>query len=213
MIHMGIQLAAKSREDLKRSATTAFRKEGFVPGVVYGKEKTTKAIAINEIELVKMVRDEGRNAIISLDVENGEKVDVMLHDYQMDPIRNELVHVDFYVVDMSEEMEATVPLTLVGEAAGSKAGGVLQQPLFELVVLAKPRDIPEEISIDVTSLEIGDVLAISDLPKGENYSFVDEEDTTVVTVTAPEVEEEPTEEDEGNVEPELVDAKPETEEE
>lgn len=207
---MGITLTAKSRENLKKSATKAFRSEGLVPGVVYGKDKTTKAIAINEIELVKTVRDEGRNAIISLEVENSDNVDVMLHDYQMDPIRNELVHVDFYVVDMSEEMEATVPLSVVGEAKGSKAGGVLQQPLFELTVLAKPRDIPEEITIDVTELQIGDVLVVSDLPKGSNYSFVDDADTTVVTVTAPEVEKEPTEED-GNVEPELVDAKPEKE--
>src|SRR5699024_6185476 len=118
MKDMAVELKAKERTDFRRSANKAVRNSGYVPSVVYGKEKEAKAISVNESELVKTVRDEGRNAMISLDVENGEKVDVMLHDYQMDSLRNELIHADFYVVDMSEEMEATVPLVVTGEAKG-----------------------------------------------------------------------------------------------
>lgn|SRR5699024_110822 len=213
MKDMAVELKAKERTDFRRSANKAVRNEGFVPSVVYGKDKEAKAISVNEIELVKTVRDEGRNAIISLDVENGETVDVMLHDYQMDSLRNELIHADFYVVDMSEEMEAAVPLVITGEAKGAKAGGVLQQPYFELTVLAKPRDIPEEITADVTELEIGDSLTVAELPKSPEFSYVDDEETAVVTVTAPEVEKEPVEGEDENVEPELVDAKEEEDEE
>ena len=201
---MAVTLSAKSRENLKKSATNSIRKEGFVPAVVYGREEASQPISINELELVKTVRDEGRNAIISLKVEGSKSFDVMLHDYQMDPIKNALVHADFYVVNMSQEMEAVVPLEVVGEAKGSKKGGVLQQPLFELMVSAKPKDIPESVKVDVSSLEIGDTLTIADLPKSSSYSYVDDAETTVFTVTLPTVEEPEDQEVDENAEPELV---------
>lgn len=201
---MAVTLSAKSRENLKKSATNSIRKEGFVPAVVYGREEASQPISINELELVKTVRDEGRNAIISLNVEGSNSFDVMLHDYQMDPIKNELVHADFYVVNMSQEMEAVVPLEVEGEAKGSKKGGVLQQPLFELMVSAKPKDIPESVKVDVSDLEIGDTLTIADLPKSSSYSYVDDADTTVFTVTVPTVEEPEDQEADENAEPELV---------
>ncbi|MFZ3578494.1 50S ribosomal protein L25/general stress protein Ctc [Virgibacillus sp. DJP39] len=209
---MTVKLKAVSRENQAHSALKGIRESGLVPGVVYGKAKESKSIAVDSIELVKTVRDEGRNAIISLDIENDSSVDVMLHDYQMNPIKDELVHVDFYIVNMSEEMDVEVPLHLVGEAQGSKDGGVLQQPMYELQVRAKPGDIPEEISIDVSKLEIGDSISIADLPTGKNYEFLDDADTTVVTVVPPDtiedIEEEETDE---NAEPELVGAESEEE--
>ncbi|WLV24757.1 50S ribosomal protein L25/general stress protein Ctc [Aciduricibacillus chroicocephali] len=202
---MAVTLSAKSRENLKKSATKHIRKEGLVPGVVYGREEASQPISINELELVKTVRDEGKNAIISLNVEGSKSFDVMLHDYQMDPIKNELTHVDFFVVNMSEELEATVPVQVVGEAKGAKEGGVLQQPVFELVVSAKPKDIPETIEIDVSALEIGDVLTVADLPKDANYRVVDDSDSTLATVTAPTVvEDTDTADAEGSAEPERV---------
>lgn len=211
---MGVKLAAKPRTVFTKSATNELRNEGFIPAVLYGKEKEAKSIVVNEMELVKTVRDEGRNAIISLDIENGDSFDVMLHDYQMHTLKNELIHADFYVVDMDAEMEAQVPLRVLGEAKGAREGGVLQQPVFEVTVLAKPREIPEEITFDVSELEIGDVITVADLPEVAEYSFVDEPDTTLATVTAPQAEEEETEVDADlSVEPELVDAKDEDEEE
>src|SRR5699024_2268810 len=212
MKDIAVELQAKERTDFRRSANKAVRNSGYVPSVVYGKEKEAKAISVNEIELVKTVRDEGRNAIISLDVENGEKVDVMLHDYQMDSLRNELIHADFYVVDMSDEMEATVPLVVTGEAKVAKAGRVLVPSSDELTELDKPRDIPEEITADVTELASGDSLTVAELTKSPEFSYVYGAETAVVTVTAPEVEKEPVEGEEANVEPELVDAKEEDEE-
>src|SRR5699024_12099288 len=81
------------------------------------------------------------NTIISLDIDSGETVDVMVHDYQKDPLKGDVTHLDFYVVNMSEEMDVEVVLHLEGEPQGVKEGGILQQPIYELQVRAKPRDI------------------------------------------------------------------------
>lgn len=206
---MTVKLRATLRNSQERSALRKTRDSGHVPAVVYGKAKESKSIAVDSIALVKTVRDEGRNAIITLDIENDKPVDVMLHDYQMNPIKDELIHVDFYIVNMSEEMDVDVQLHLVGEAQGSKNGGVLQQPMYEISVRAKPGNIPDEISVDVSKLEVGDSISIADLPKGENYEFLEDEDTTIATVIPPDTIEETEEGTDSNVEPELVGAEPE----
>ncbi|MFB1051074.1 50S ribosomal protein L25/general stress protein Ctc [Paraliobacillus sp. JSM ZJ581] len=201
---MAIQLKAKRREDLKKSNTKQIRQSGRIPAVVYGNNKKSTTISIDSIELLKTVRDEGKNAIITLDVE-GESLDVMLHDYQIEPLRDELVHADFYVVNMSQEMDVEVIIRLEGEAKGSKEGGVLQQPLYEIAVRAKPADIPEEITIDVSDLQIGDSIMVADLKDGKNYEILEDENTTIVTVTAPDTAEETTEEEQS--EPEVINEK------
>lgn len=211
---MAVTLQAKQREDLTLSATKKVRSTGGIPAVVYGKDKETLAISVDYLDLIKTVRDEGRYAVISLDVEGGKKVDVMLHEYQVHPVKGHVTHADFYVVDMTEEMDVSVPLRLEGEAVGSKEGGILQQPLFELEVRAIPREIPEEISIDVSELGIGDSLTIADLPKSDVYEVLHEADESIATVLPPEAEEE--EDDEAgdvSLEPELVGADEDEEEE
>ena len=207
MIKMALTLKATKREDFKSSTTKQIRQGGLVPAVVYGKEKESKHVSVDSISLLKMVRDEGRNAIISLDLEGDEPVDVMLHDYQIEPIKDELVHVDFYIVNMSQEMDVEVSLRLEGEAQGSKDGGVLQQPLYELQVRAKPNNIPDEITVDIAALEIGDSITIADLPVSDKYEFLEDSDTTIATVLQPDTldEEEETDAD-ASAEPELVGA-------
>lgn len=203
---MAIKLQAKNRENLSRGETKQIREAGFIPAVVYGKEQEAVTVSVNNLDLLKTVRDEGRNAIITLEIEGTDSLDVMLHDYQTHPVKGNVTHIDFYVVDMSEELDVTVPVRLEGEAAGSREGGVLQQPVFELTVRAKPRELPEEIVIDVTALEIGDTLTVADLPKADKYEVVDDVETTVATVTAPEAEVEETTDGDVSVEPELVGA-------
>lgn len=204
---MAIKLKASKRENLQKSVTNQLREDGFIPAVLYGREKEASTISVNRIELVKTLREEGRNAIITLDIENGETVDVMLHEYQMHPIKDVILHADFYVVDLSEEMDVEVPLRLEGEAQGSKDGGILQQPLYVLQVRAKPNEIPDEITVDVSALEIGDNLTIADLPKAKEYEFLDDPETGIAIVLPPEAEEEEaTEEVDLSVEPEVVGA-------
>lgn len=204
---MAIKLKALKRDDLSNSVTKQLRADGQVPAVVYGKDKDSKTVAVNSIDLLKTVRDEGRNAIITLDIENGTSVDVMLHEYQIDPIKDSLIHVDFYVVDMSEEMEISVPVRIEGEAAGAKEGGVMQQPQHEVLVNAKPANFPDEITVDVSELQIGDVITVQDLPVSDKYEFVDEPDAVIVTIVPPAEEESESQLPDEGAEPELVNAK------
>ncbi|HHU20152.1 MAG TPA: 50S ribosomal protein L25/general stress protein Ctc [Bacilli bacterium] len=210
---MAVKLRAERRDDLTKSHTNQLRKKGFIPSVVYGNDKEAITVAVENIELLKTLRDEGRNAVITLDIEQGESVEVMLHEYQMDPLRDEVIHADFYVVDMSQEMDVTVTIQLEGEPAGVRDGGILQQPLYELQVRATPANIPDQITINVADLAIGDAISVSDLDKAEGYEVTEDPDTTIVTITAPQAEEElESSADDEIVEPELVDQKGDTEE-
>ncbi|UOQ91355.1 50S ribosomal protein L25/general stress protein Ctc [Halobacillus shinanisalinarum] len=204
---MAITLKANQRKDLKQSVTRELRQEGDVPGVVYGQDKEPVNVSVNSIELLKTVRDEGKNAIISLDVDGGSTVNVMLHEYQIDPLKDELIHADFYIVNMSEEMDVEVPIHLEGEALGSKEGGVLQQPLYELAIRAKPGDIPDEIVIDVAELNIGDSVMVSDLKESRKYEIMEDENTTIVSVTPPEEMPEEPDTDNADEEPEVINGK------
>ncbi|RKQ33029.1 50S ribosomal protein L25/general stress protein Ctc [Oceanobacillus halophilus] len=179
---MSVTLKAIKRNDLTRSNTKTLRENGQVPAVVYGKQKEPQAIAVDSIELVKVIRDNGKNAVLSLALDTDNTVDVMFYDYQVDPLKDNLVHVDFYMADMSEARDVSVPIRLEGEPNGQ---GVLQQPLFEVQVRAKPNDIPEEVTVDISSLEIGDVITIADLPANNKYEFIDDPESTVATVLAP----------------------------
>jgi large subunit ribosomal protein L25 len=106
---------------------------------------------------------------------------------------------------MKQEMDVMVPVHLKGESKGQKEGGVLQQPKYELEVRAKPADIPEEILLDISDLDVGDSIMVSDLKDGKNYEILDDENTTIVAVTAPDkVEDLEETEEEEDVEPELV---------
>ncbi|GEN89327.1 50S ribosomal protein L25/general stress protein Ctc [Oceanobacillus sp. FSL W8-0428] len=210
---MAVKLNAQKREDLAKSATNEIRNSGRIPAVVYGKNKDPKTVSVDSVDLVKTVRDEGRNAVISLQVEGSDSVDVMLHDYQIDPIKDDLLHADFYIVNMSEEMDVEVSLRLEGESKGEKEGGVLQQPFYEVQVRAKPNDIPEEIVVDVSELDVNDSLSISDLKVTGNYEFLDDPDTTIASVVPPTTEEDLETDTDENAEPEVIKEKDEAEEE
>src|SRR5699024_10862157 len=111
-IIMAIKLQAEKRVDLKQSATKKIREKGFIPSVVYGQSTEPMTISVEGIELLKTIRDEESNAILSLDVAGDEQLDVILHDYQTDPVSKEVKHIDFYIVNLTEEMDVEVKLTI-----------------------------------------------------------------------------------------------------
>ena len=203
-------LEAESRTGTNKSALKQLRDNGKIPAVVYGFEVDNTPISVDARDFTKTIREVGRNGVISLNVK-GNKQNVVLQDYQEDIIRREIIHIDFLAVDMTAEIEAEVRIELVGEPIGVKSGGVLQQPLFELTVLAKPDDIPESIKIDISTLDIGDTFTVADLKTNDAYKIVDEPEETIATVLAPEAEEEETEEEE-MTEPEVIGEKDEEEE-
>lgn len=210
---MSVTLKAKQRKDLRKSVTKQLREDGYIPAVVYGKDIDVESIAVKELDLIKTIQAEGQNVIMSLEIENGESVDVMLQEYQMHPLRNEVLHVDFYAIDLTAEIIANVPIRLEGDASGAREGGILQQPLYELQIEAKPNELPDEITIDISELEIGDSITVADLPEKETYAYVDDLETTIVVILPPEEVEEVEEvEVDVSVEPELVGAEEDDEE-
>lgn len=186
-------LQAKKREGFTRAALTEIRTSGSFPAVIYGKGVESKPVSVEESEFLKTIRESGRNGLISLNVD-GSTHDVILQEYQQDPIKGFIVHADFLAVDRSSEITSQVRVDLEGEAAGSKEGGVIQQPLFELNVTAKVSEFPENVSINVAELAIGDSISVGDIR--DKYSFVieNEDEETIVSVLPPQKLEEETDE-------------------
>ncbi|KUP04219.1 50S ribosomal protein L25 [Bacillus coahuilensis m2-6] len=186
---MSNQLTATKREGFKRSDLTSLRNQGSIPAVVYGHKMDSTSIMIDEPSFIKTMREVGRNGIINLLVD-GNKTQVVLTDYQRDPIKDEVVHADFLAINMSEDMEASVRIDLVGDAAGVKDGGVMQQPLHEISVTAKPQDFPDSIKVDVENLQVGETITVGDIRQQFSYELNLEDDVTVASILAPRQEEE-----------------------
>jgi len=185
---MSAVLQAKERKELRRSALRRIREEGNIPAIVYGAKVDNKPVFVSSADLTKTLRQVGRNGIISLDVD-GQKVDVILSDFQEDFIKNEILHVDFLAVDKSSKITVDVRLVLVGEAAGVKDGGVLQQPLHQLSVTTTPDNIPGQVEVDVTNLQVGDTVTVADIPSGGGTINHDEGEV-VASILPPKQEEE-----------------------
>ena len=181
---MSVSLEVTKREVRPRSLRNKLRHEGKVPAIVNGYKVESTPIAVNAEELEKILRENGLNTVITISLE-GKKVNTLIKEYQSDTFTRNLTHVEFLSVDMNEETEVEAEVTLIGESAGVKAGGVLAQNLYTVVVSATPDKLPERVEIDVTSLEIGDSLTVADLPKNDEYTIVTDPEEQIVAVTEP----------------------------
>lgn len=194
------KLASNRRaEKSKQSELKELRQNGKVPAVVYGFETENTSLSVDENEFIKVIREVGRNGVIDLEVAEGT-TQVMVNDYQFDALKNQITHIDFIAINMQTEVTVEVQIVLSGEAPGQKEGGVLEQPLFEVSVTAKPADIPETIEVDISELNIGDSIHVEDIRSKGNFVIENEDTDALVIVSAP--TEEP-EEDE-NAEEESV---------
>ncbi|WP_251554314.1 50S ribosomal protein L25/general stress protein Ctc [Neobacillus muris] len=182
-------LQAKERKELRRSTLKKLRENGDIPAVVYGKKVESTPVFVSMADLTKTIRAVGRNGMISLDID-GQRQDVIMSDYQEDHIKKEILHVDFLAVDKSSKITVAVRLVLTGEAAGVKDGGVLQQPLHELSISATPDQIPQQIEMDITNLQVGETLSIADIPYQGEFTIHHEPDEVIASILPPKQEEE-----------------------
>ncbi|WP_042453829.1 50S ribosomal protein L25/general stress protein Ctc [Neobacillus dielmonensis] len=182
-------LQAKERKELRRSALRKLRENGDIPAVVYGSKLESRPVFVSSADLTKTIRTVGRNGIISLDID-GSKQDVILSDYQEDHIKREILHVDFLAVDKTSKITVDVRLVLTGEAAGVKDGGVLQQPFHELSITATPDQIPQQIEMDITNLQVGETLLIEDIPFQGQFTINHEAADVIASILPPKQEEE-----------------------
>lgn len=196
-----IRLEVRERERVGSRESRRMRKQGLVPGVLYGRS-APHSICVPERDLRRALTSEGGlNAILDVVLE-GQKTThpSILKQYQQDPLKGRLLHVDLQEVRLDRPIHATVPIHLVGgdDAPGVREGGVLSQVTRDVNVEALPMEIPEHIDLDVTGMEMNDTLRLADLRVPDGVTLLDDlEETVLATVTMPtrEVEPEPTEEE------------------
>lgn len=178
-------LEAKIRKNLGSSTARRERKAGRVPGVVYGHGGETIAVSVDALEFNRILSSStGSNTLISLDIE-GEKNTALARQIHRHPTRPMVIHVDFIRVNMNEEVEANVALHLEGTPTGVKDGGRLEQAEFVVAIKAKPSDIPVSLTHDVSELEIGGQLHLSELKLPNGVSAIGEPDLVLASVSAP----------------------------
>lgn len=200
-------IQSETRVAKQKSTLTELRETGFVPAVVYGYKTDATSISISERDLINALREVGRNGVLQLLV-NDQKLNVVLNDYQADVLKGNILHADFLEVNMTEELDVSVQVHLVGESIGEKEGGTVQQPNWELDIKVKPSDIPETIEVDISELDIGDTLTVADIREKLNFEILNDDDFALVTISAPRTEAEldALDEDAGetDVEPEVI---------
>jgi large subunit ribosomal protein L25 len=194
------KLVVAQRERLGSAESRRLRKEGLIPGVLYGGGEPV-AISVEERELRRALTGAGGlHSILDVELDGkGETHASILKEYQVDPVRGGVTHVDLHEVRLDKPIQASVSVDLLGgeDAPGVREGGVLSQPLREVTVEALPLEMPEHIDLDVSGMDIGATLRISDLTAPEGTTLLDDPEMVVATVTAPTkvVEPEPTEEE------------------
>jgi large subunit ribosomal protein L25 len=184
-------LVVHNRPVLGSAESRRLRRRGLIPGVLYGREEPV-SIAIPERDLrAALTTRGGLNAVLDVVVDGGKTHSSVLKEYQQDPVRGHLTHVDLQEVRLDQPIHATVPLTLHGEPAGVKEGGVLSQGANEVNVEALPMEVPEHLEIDVSELHIGDTLRLSALQVPAGVTLLDDLEIVLATVTQPTRVEEP----------------------
>ena len=189
-------LQATPREEKGKNASRRVRAAGRIPAAVYGVGLDAIPVSVNAREVGVILRSEaGRHAIFTLAIEGHDSSPVKIHQMDLDPVTNRLVHMDLMRISLTEKTTVSVPLEFVGEPVGVKQdGGMLEVHLHEVDVECLPRDIPSSLPVDVSELVIGDRLTVADIPVDEDVvTIVTEADHLVLAVTAPRLAEEPAE--------------------
>jgi large subunit ribosomal protein L25 len=176
-----IVLKAIERKIGKKSDLNELRKRGRIPGVFYSGHDQAVAIDVPDKALKPLVYT-SETHLVSLEIEGGSSFDCVLKDVQFDPITDKVIHFDLFGLTTGEKIQIEVPLRLVGNAAGIRDGGILTQVLHKLDVKCLPNDMPTHIDVDVSKLNVGDSLHVSDLNL-ESLDILTVEDTVVASVT------------------------------
>jgi large subunit ribosomal protein L25 len=189
-------LKAQPRTEFGSRESRRLRRDGLIPGVVYGSGSEARAFQVGARDLRNVLVHGG--ALIDVEIEGSAAVPAVIKDQQHHPVRGDVVHLDLQEVNLKEKIQADVAIELIGtdDAPGVKEGGVLEHVTHEVTIEALPTDIPESIPADVSGMEISDTLQLSTLIAPEGVEFVLGEDQsadeiTIATLSPPRVEEEP----------------------
>ena len=202
------RVQAKPRDGRGKNDARRARRAGMVPITVYGGGAETVSAVAQLSDLAAILRSEaGRNTIFTIEVEGVGESEVMFHDRQIDPVRGRLIHADLTRLVKGQKIEVTVPLHLTGEPVGVKEKqGVLEQIIREIQIRCQPRDIPDTLDVDVSHLDVHDLLHISDIKVSEGIEILNDPELVLATVGIVKEEAEPAPAAEGEepAEPELI---------
>lgn len=183
------KLKVNLRENLGSSSSKKYRKEGFIPAVAYGLNEKNFHILVNEMEFYKLLREIGdETAIVELEFDGNTKKS-FIQEIQRDIITGRVIHVDFHIVHEKEKVSVSVPIVVKGQenSPGIKKGGILEVHLHTVDVKAFPENIPGHIEIDISNLDIGNVIHVKDI-KIENVEFEEDMDEVILSIIPPKVE-------------------------
>ena len=215
-------VTVRLREQTGKNANRRLRAAGEIPAVVYGGDGDSAAIRVDGKSVQTLIREGGENAVFQLQLEGTDRTrHTMIRDLQWNPLTGALVHIDFQRVKMDQEVQVSVPVTLVGTPEGVRnEGGLVEFVTREIAVVCLPGDIPSSIELDVEPLHIGQHVEVGELVLPEAVRLDDDENRVVVSVAAPRLaeEEEEVSEEDGLLEafgdePEMVGDKAEAEDE
>lgn len=192
-------LKAQVRTGRGKGNARKLRELGYIPSVLYGKDISDIKIFVLHKELEKVMRAGGEGGLISLKVLDEERGNieypVMLRDIQTHPLKNEYTHADFYQVSLKDKLETEISIQLIGEALGTKEGGVLQQYLRTVEVECLPTAIPEKFELDISNVALGDNITVESLTAPDGVEIITSGETVIASVNYPQAE---TEEDEAS---------------
>ena len=184
-----VALTAQWRKETGKGAARTLRRQALIPAVFYGPEVDPVHLSLNYRDLEKLIKTgAGENVIIDLAIETGESSlshRAMLKEIQQDPVKQTILHVDLYEISMDKKIEVEVPITLTGTPKGVSEGGILQQVTRTLEISCLPDNIPDAFELEVTELDIGDSLHVSDLRIPQDVEVLVEEELTIATVVPP----------------------------
>lgn len=178
-----INLAVEPREALGKGGAHKLRRSGRIPAVFYGKGKEATSIAVAEVALREALA-KGRHSVLAIET-GGRTEYAVIKQIQHHPVRHQILHLDLLAVDLTEEVELPVPVELVGESAGVRAGGILDQLVREVTLRGLPREIPPVIEADITALEVGDHVTVKDLRVPQGITVVGDADGLVASILTP----------------------------
>ncbi len=209
-----ILVAADKRNESGKGSARTLRRAGIIPAIVYSEGNSTPIQLNTKIMTKLLMSGSAEHALITVALDGSEHP-VIIKDFQLDPVSDELLHIDFKQVSLKDKLTVTVALSIVKQPIGVKMGGVLQKVLREIEVECLPTNIPDTIEIDAEHIEIGGNLHVSDLTVGEGIKILTDPKGVILSVKAPAVEVEPTEEEAAAeaAEPEVVSGKGKDEEE
>ena len=184
---MELTLRAETGRPTGSRPARRLRREGLIPATVYGREAEPVSVAVNARELHAALHTEaGVNALITLEVEGGESLLTMAKEIQRHPFRSEYSHVDFLAISLTEKVGADVAIHFEGEPVGVRLNeGIIETLRNSVAIEALPQEIPSAITLDISDLDIGDTLKVSDLPELDGVEVLDDPDAPVVTVVIP----------------------------